>query len=437
MNRRIVIPAAAILMLAACGGGNPPDAVHVLFVGNSYTFGRGTAALQYNIANVTDMTAGFNTVSPQASSYPIGTGVPPTPCKDTSGAVGCYSPKPWGGVPGIFKALTDEAGLNYIVSHSTRSAATLRGHFLNTADAAWDLRGNIASKKWDVVVLQGQSDEPLPRAKSKNGNPVSFTTYANQIAQYIHSGDGGAVTEAGIFGSLANCTAAVTATPPGAGLTANTCNTSRTIPVNVFANPQAKIYLMQTWARPDMVEAHKCVDDDKSTMNGAPMVDPTCGNGSNGSATTGMNNLYYTAKATTQQNLADMTADLYSAFTSLAGVKRLSGEARYAGVLPVGNAFQQGVNSGAVKGSGFYKADGTYDASGTKMNLWFLDNTHASVYGYYLSALVSFGMITGLDPSRFGGLDRAAADLAITRDEAKILQGIAKDTLVATGVALR
>ena len=46
-------------------------------------------------------------------------------------------------------------------------------------------------------------------------------------------------------------------------------------------------------------------------------------------------------------------------------------------------------------------------------------------------------MITGLDPSRFGGLDRAAADLAITRDEAKILQGIAKDTLVATGVALR
>ncbi len=92
MNRRVVIPAAVMLMLSACGGTNLPDPIHVLFVGNSYTFGRGTAALQYNIANVTDMTAGFNAVSPQASSYPIGTGVPPTPCKDTSGAVGCYSP---------------------------------------------------------------------------------------------------------------------------------------------------------------------------------------------------------------------------------------------------------------------------------------------------------------------------------------------------------
>jgi len=187
--------------------------MNILFVGNSYTFGRGTAALQYNASNVEDLTLAFNNLSPQSGSSPVGTGVAPTSCKDTSGAVGCYSPKPWGGVPGIFKALADEIGLNYTVAISARSAATLRGQFLNTADPAWDLRGNLASKKWDVVVLQGQSDEPLPRAKSKNGNPLSFSTYANQIAQYIQNGDAAETTEAAIFGSLMNCTNPVTATP--------------------------------------------------------------------------------------------------------------------------------------------------------------------------------------------------------------------------------
>jgi hypothetical protein len=195
--------------------------------------------------------------------------------------------------------LTDQMGLNYIVSLSTRNAATLRGQFLNTANANWDMRGNIASKKWDVVVLQGQSDEPLPPTKSKNGNPMSFKTYANQIEQYVHSGVGSTTTEATIFGGLSNCTAATTATPAGPGLSTTNCNTSRVIGTNTFANPGAKVYLMQTWARPDMVEAHKCTIADKNTLNGAPIVDSTCSSGANGSATTGQNTLYYTAKSTT------------------------------------------------------------------------------------------------------------------------------------------
>ena len=47
-------------------------------------------------------------------------------------------------MPGIFKQLADQAGLDFDVSLSTRNAASLRGHFLNTANADWDLRGNIA-----------------------------------------------------------------------------------------------------------------------------------------------------------------------------------------------------------------------------------------------------------------------------------------------------
>ncbi len=444
MNIRTFFSAVLALSLWGCGGNDiappvvPPEPVNILFVGNSYTFGRVAPAMQYNNANVTDMTAGFNALSPATNSYPLGSGIVSTPCiATTTTGIGCFEPKPWGGVPGIFKALTDEAGLNYVVSLSTRNAATLRGHFLNTGDDVWDLRGNMASKKWDVVVLQGQSDEPLPRAKSKNGNPVSFSTYAGLIQQYVHSGAGGTTTESIIFGSNANCRAAVTATVAGPGLSNGNCNTVRDIKTNTFANPSAKVYLMQTWARPDMVEAHKCTAADQTTLNGAPKVDPTCDAGSNGSSTTGINTLYYTSKTTTSANLADMTADMSTIFNSLAATTTTAGALRFAGVLPVGNAFQHAVNSGVVKSSGFYKADGTFDDSGSQMNLWWIDSTHASVFGSYLSALVSFGSITKLDPTRFAGGDKAALDLGISVANAMILQRMAKETLVASGVVLR
>ena len=52
------------------------------------------------------------------------------------------------------KQFTVEAGLDYDVSISARNAASLRGHFLNTNPAGWDLLGNIASQKWGAVVLQ-------------------------------------------------------------------------------------------------------------------------------------------------------------------------------------------------------------------------------------------------------------------------------------------
>jgi hypothetical protein len=80
---------------------------------------------------------------------------------NSSGSVP-YEPHPWGGVPGIFKQFTVEAGLDYDMLISARNAASLRGHFLNTNPPGWDLLGNIASQKWGAVVLQDLSDEPLP-----------------------------------------------------------------------------------------------------------------------------------------------------------------------------------------------------------------------------------------------------------------------------------
>ncbi len=419
-------------LLISCGGGSstPSTPIKILFVGNSYTFARVAPALQYNAAKVKDLTAAFNAIDPSGTnSYPVGSGVPPTPC--VSNANGCFEPHNWGGVPGIFKSLTDQAGLNYDVSLSTRNAATLRGQFLNTANASWDMRGNVASQKWDVVVLQSQSDEPLPASKAKNGNYVSFSTYLNLLEQYVHVGTGVTTTEATIFGSTANCTTATTATPPGPGLSAANCAATRVIPTNVNANPSASVYLFQGWARPDMVAAHKCTTPDITTTNGAPIVDPTCSSGANGSTTTGQNTIYYTSNTSTGANLRDMTTDMHSIFYGITASNK-----KIAGVVPVGDAFQKAVDTGVVKADNFYKADGTYDESGLP-NLWWLDRTHESVNGAYLAGLMMYGTITGFDPQNFGAGDKTFGELGISTANALMLQKVAHDTLVASGVQLR
>ncbi|HVJ60083.1 MAG TPA: hypothetical protein VM528_05930, partial [Burkholderiaceae bacterium] len=137
----------------------------ILFVGNSYTFARVDPAMSYNAANVDDLTR------PRPD-------LPDPNFTDTAGTR-AWEPHPWGGVPGIFKQLTVQAGLDYDVSLSTRNAATLRGHFLNTANADWDLRGNIAKRKWDIVVIQEQSDAPLPAGRGANANIPQFAAYAD------------------------------------------------------------------------------------------------------------------------------------------------------------------------------------------------------------------------------------------------------------------
>jgi len=199
---------------------SPPPPISILFVGNSYTFGRtdGTLnpdgslnltnqVLTYNAAKVRDLTAprgdgvlqavsfvdptkpfnaNTNPLAPYngapftnvfgTNSYPIGMTIPGTTTQGNA-----YSPhtqlNTWGGTAGIFKKFTEQAGLNYDVALSTRNAASLRGHLLNTANTtSWDLRSNIGSQKWDTLVLQEQSDEALgPRTTTTDfaGRPLT------------------------------------------------------------------------------------------------------------------------------------------------------------------------------------------------------------------------------------------------------------------------
>jgi hypothetical protein len=392
MHKRLLALALATSLATLTGPALAADPIKILFVGNSYTFGRVDPVMSYNAAAVHDLTAGFNAINPSGTnSYPIGTV-----------GQGSFEPHPWGGVPGIFKKMTDEAGLNYDVSLSTRNAASLRGQFLDTANSDWKLRENVATQKWDTVVLQEQSDAALPAGRGKNANLAAFNAYANQFEKFIHNGAAQTYTETQLYGSLAACMAT--------GLSQGSCNTTRNIAANPNASANTKIYLEQSWARPDMVEAHKITTPDITSADGRPIVDTSR---AGGAAT-----LYYSS-------LADMTTDLHNAFYG-----RAATNAGFTGVVPVGDAFQLAVNQGLAQGSGFYGADGTFVEGATgQLNLWWLDRTHASKYGSYLSALTLFGSITGLDPLGLGAAEQAALDLGIDSDTALALQHVASEQL--------
>jgi hypothetical protein len=389
------------------------ETVSILFVGNSYTFGRVDPVMSYNTEGVDDLTRPRPGDREPNFTDTVGTRA--------------WEPHPWGGVPGIFQQLATQAGLDYAVSMSTRNASTLRGHFLNTANNGntdWDLRSNLASKKWDVVVLQEQSDAPLPAGRGANANIPQFSAYVDKIEKYIHLGAAETYTERAmyqaIYGGNAGCLAAL-------GTTSCSNTTPRVIPRNLNANADAKVYLTQTWARPDMVFPHLATIADANypaVPDGRPIVDTLGGTLPDGYPDT----LYYAT-----EGLAGMTADLRAVFNAKA-----QANPALAGVVPVGDAFQRALDTGIAKADGFYNEMGTYapDRPQDKINLWWIDYLHASKYGSYLSALVLFGKITAVDPWSFGANEQAAADLGISPGDAVKLQQVASDQLHLAGATL-
>ena len=383
MKTRPLLQATACATLALCAATASAAPIEILFVGDSYTFGRVDPVMSYNAANVHDLTAGFNAINPTGTN--------------------AFEPHPWGGVPGIFKKLTDEAGLAYDVSISARNAASLRGQFLDTANTTWDMRGNVASKQWNVVVLQDLSDVSLPDGKGKNANNAQFQAYVNQFVQFIHDGAAQTYTETQLYGSLANCEAT--------GLSKTSCGIKRVIPANANASAATQVYLTETWARPDMAFAHQLTTPDPASASGEPIVDTSS---AGGDAT-----LYYTS-------LGAMSADLHAAFAAVG-----QADTGLAGVIPVGDAFQLGVDEGNVKSSGFYDANGVFvpPQPGEPLDLWWDDGLHASKYGSYLDALVQFGTITGLDPLSLGANESAAQSLGISSTDALFLERLAAEDL--------
>jgi hypothetical protein len=133
------------LPLSLCGCGlllaaaTSTAAERVLFVGNSFTFGAGSAVRFYRSDTVTDL--------------------------NDEGV---------GGVPALFKSFADQAGLDYDVALETRGGTGLDFHLAQKRDL-------IVRRGWDVVVAHGYStlDQDAPR------NPSKLVATSRELAEAL------------------------------------------------------------------------------------------------------------------------------------------------------------------------------------------------------------------------------------------------------------
>jgi len=178
---RLTLPLLGLLLATASHAAPKPDPAKkptvILFVGNSFFHGAFQPVLTYNAAAITDENFTPNRTGQRRRQYEHEAG-------------------PWGGIPGIFKKLTDEAGLHYEVHLEAISGQTLQFHYDS-------VRAVIQQAKWDKVVLHDYSTGPVPARHG--GQPARFFTYATRLEQAVHQ-----------------------------------------------ANAQAQVYLYQTWARADL-----------------------------------------------------------------------------------------------------------------------------------------------------------------------------------------
>jgi hypothetical protein len=266
-------------VLAITGSVQASDPIEILFVGNSFTHGHSAPAQYYNRDKVTDVN---------------GTG--------------------FGGVAGLFKQLTLQAGLNYNVTLEVEGGRTLRWHCENKAAI-------IGRPVWDVVVLQELSTTPLPA--NRGGNPSQYAQSVAKLQSLIRAN-----------------------------------------------NPAASIYLYETWASPASVIKQG-----------------------------------YTNSGGLQAMQNDLQAATYDVYHNL-GVT---------GVARVGDAFLKAVDQGLAD------PDPSNGVEPGKINFWGEDARHAGAYGSYLSAVVIFAKITGVDPRSLDVGEGSAAqglglDVSIARE---------------------
>lgn len=113
----------------------------VLFIGNSFTFGSGSAVRFYRNDTVTDL--------------------------NSEGV---------GGVPALFKSFADQAGLGYDVYLETRGGSGLDFHLENKL-------GVIGRRPWNIVVMHGQSTLDF----DKPGDPAKLVLTTRQMADFLRT----------------------------------------------------------------------------------------------------------------------------------------------------------------------------------------------------------------------------------------------------------
>ena len=138
MRRAALLIPGAILTMWLQSSAAVAD-THILFIGNSFTFADHSPVNFYHPETVTDL-----------------------------------NHEGIGGVPALFKAFTQQAGLHFDVSLETSPGKGLDFHFKNKAD--------LIGKPWDNVVMHGFST--LDQAKP--GDPTLLIASVKQVATLLH-----------------------------------------------------------------------------------------------------------------------------------------------------------------------------------------------------------------------------------------------------------
>ncbi len=134
MIRKFPILLAALLVTL------PASARDILFVGNSFTFGAGSPVERYRPDSVTDLN---------------GEGI--------------------GGVPALFRAFAQQAGLDWQVSLETSPGKDLAFHY--------DRKRGVIDRRWDAVILQGYSTLDAQRP----GDPTRHGEAAGKLAALVRA----------------------------------------------------------------------------------------------------------------------------------------------------------------------------------------------------------------------------------------------------------
>jgi hypothetical protein len=128
-------------LIFALGTANAVADTSVLFIGNSFTFGAGSAVKYYRADTVTDL-----------NNLGIG------------------------GVPSLFKSFTQQAGLEFDVSLETQPGSGLDFHLENRLSV-------IGRRPWDKVVMHGYST--LDR--NNPGDPSTLVSTSRDMAEFLQS----------------------------------------------------------------------------------------------------------------------------------------------------------------------------------------------------------------------------------------------------------
>jgi hypothetical protein len=137
---RVILLAICLLAVSACSLTRVSDGarMRVLFIGNSFTFAQGSAVRYFHPESVSDLNGTAQ-----------------------------------GGMPALFKAFAEQAGLQYDVALETQPGSGLEFHLENRRD--------LIARPWDVVVMHGQSTLDF----AQPGDPAKLVRTAREMAELL------------------------------------------------------------------------------------------------------------------------------------------------------------------------------------------------------------------------------------------------------------